>query len=167
MVELMIVLVVLTISMSMFSGTLIATARQGQIKAETAIASDALRAKVETMRGEAFEQLFARYDANPADDPGGAGSAPGKDFAITGLAPAAGDADGMCGEILFPTIRSALREDVDDAALSMPRDLNGDGAIDAADHKGDYRILPVHLRATWNDDGTPHSLDIYTMIVKL
>jgi hypothetical protein len=42
-----------------------------------------------------------------------------------------------------------LREDVVDAGLGMPRDLNLDGVIDALDHSGDYRILPVRVLVEW------------------
>jgi hypothetical protein len=31
----------------------------------------------------------------------------------------------------------------------MPRDLNGDGAIDALDHTLDHRILPVRVAVTY------------------
>jgi hypothetical protein len=52
-------------------------------------------------------------------------------------------------------IAGALREDYVDAALEMPHDLNGDGAIDSLDHRGDYRILPVTVTVEWQSPRGP------------
>ncbi len=161
------VLVVLTISMSMFTSVLASTARESKLKSETAFASDALRATVESMRAENFEEIYARYNSNPADDPSGPGTAPGSNFAVEGLTAAPSDVDGFVGEVDFPEREGKLREDVNDATLAMPRDLNGDGVIDSLDHHADYRILPVHLRVTWLSEGHVHHLDVYTNFVKL
>ena len=46
-----------------------------------------------------------------------------------------------------------LHEDMDLPALGFPRDLNGDGAIDGADHAGDYSILPVQVVVRWRAAG--------------
>ncbi len=70
-------------------------------------------------------------------------------FDVTGLGAVADDADGLVGEILFPSVGGELREDVVDASLGMPRDLNGDGAIDALNHADDYIILPITIRIRW------------------
>src|SRR4029077_3113943 len=87
------------------------------------------------------------------DDPGGPATAPGANFAVTGLSTVPGDADGMVGEYIFPTELvggvAQLREDVVDARFGMPRDPDGDGDVDSIDHSGNYRILPVRVRLRW------------------
>ena len=50
------------------------------------------------------------------------------------------------GEIVMPTLAGSpevLREDIANAPLGMPMDLNGDGAITATNHALDYTLLPV------------------------
>jgi hypothetical protein len=46
-----------------------------------------------------------------------------------------------------------LREDTNAPRYGLPWDLNGDGAIDANDHSGDYRQLPVVVRMRWKKAG--------------
>lgn len=46
-----------------------------------------------------------------------------------------------------------LREDVLQPAFGLPYDLDGDGAIDAAERNTDYRALPIVLRFTWQPAG--------------
>lgn len=152
LVELMVTSCVMAVALLGFSQAVGASARSVDVARERTLAVEAARAIVERMRGETFAQLFARYNALAADDPGGAGSAPGANFAISGLAAQSGDADGLPGSIEFPVQSGApgvLREDVDDPDLGMPRDLDGDNAIDAADHAADYALLPVVVRVRW------------------
>ncbi|HUG35725.1 MAG TPA: prepilin-type N-terminal cleavage/methylation domain-containing protein [Candidatus Limnocylindrales bacterium] len=167
LVELMVVLVVLTVTMGMFSSTLLSTARQGSHKRETAIAAEAVRRQIEVMRSRPLAELFALYDGDPANDPGGPGTAPGAGFAVPGLALREGDADGLAGEIVFPALAGELREDVEDDSLGMPRDLNADGEIDALDHAGDYLILPVLIRVQWQGPSGPREFRMYTMLTSV
>ena len=78
---------------------------------------------------------------------------------MPGLNALAGDADGFVGQITFPDLdlgagNLVLREDVADATLGMPRDLNGDGAVDADDHSDDYIVLPVRITLQWRGQST-------------
>lgn len=57
-----------------------------------------------------------------------------------------------------------LREDLDAPELGLPRDLDGDGAIDGADHRGDFRILPVLLELDWDGPSGPQSLRMATVL---
>jgi hypothetical protein len=83
---------------------------------------------------------------------------------VKGLQVPDGDAIGSVGEIVFPTIGTQLREDVVDPELGMPRDLNGDGIIDSADHAGDYKLLPVLLRLHWKGVGVKRSVVVRTLL---
>jgi hypothetical protein len=80
---------------------------------------------------------------------------------------------GFVGRVEFPTIESQLREDVNDDSLTMPRDLNGDGVVDALDHSVDRILLPVKVTVEWKPAGSvsgPTSrrkLVFYTMFSEL
>lgn len=111
-------------------------------------ALDAAESVLESMKAAPYAEVFARYNADPLDDP--IANAPGASFAVLGLAPAVGDPDGQPGEIEFPTNAAGeLVETVNDAFLGMPRDLDGSGAPDAGDKSGVYRLLPVAIRVRW------------------
>ena len=116
---------------------------------EQQLASDAAESILERIQGEEFSRIFASFNSNAADDPDGAGTAPGNLFTVTGLNLAPGDADGSQGQVIFPGSGAKLLEDADDPELSMPRDLNLDGAVDGADHVGDYQLLPVRVQIQW------------------
>lgn len=160
-VEIMIVLVILVVALGIYASTVVSLSRSGPINRETALAMEAARSKLEELYSVPADEAFARYNASPADDPGGAGTAPGNTFAVFGLDLQEGDPDGFVGQVQFPTIGGALREDVDDRALGMPRDLNLDsGVIDALDHSLDYQILPVRVRIEWRGRGFNRSVEL-------
>ncbi len=115
---------------------------------ETILATQAAESALEALKGTAFDEVFVRYNATAADDPANDPS-PGSAFAVQGLGVQEGDADGLAGEIQFPGDGLTLREDADDLELGMPRDLSGEGNIDANDHAADYRLLPVRAVVEW------------------
>ena len=150
--------VILVVGLMMLSSTVAMISRQRSIQRENAIAAEGARTMIERMRGQALPDIFALFNDDPSDDPGGAGTAPGAHFEIGGLRPQDGDADGLVGEIRFPVIDVAaagdptdleLREDLVDPDFGTPRDLSGDSIIDRADHTGDYFLLPVQVRVRW------------------
>jgi hypothetical protein len=54
--------------------------------------------------------------------------------------------------------------------LGCPRDLNADGLVDAADHRGDWVILPVRVRLQWMPRGgttRPRTFEMFTMLARL
>jgi len=163
-VEVMIVLTLLTVGIGMFAGTLGSVMGLGPSLRESARAVESARSVIEGMRAQPFEQVWALYNTDPADDPGGAGTAPGAGFAVQGLAPVPGDADGLVGSVIFPEIGGELREDSPDSKLGMPRDLDLDGAVDAGNHAADYRVLPVLVRVEWKGKGPARSIDLHTTL---
>lgn len=167
MVEVMIVFVVLTVAMAMFTSTMASTARQRMSKRERAVAAEAGRRTLEVLRASVHSQVFALYNQSPVDDPGGAGTAPGCHFAVAGLEPADDDPDGFVGEIVFHAPGPELREDVDDEPLGMRRDLDADGEIDALDHAGDYAVLPVLVRMRWKSSSGVSELEMFTLLADL
>jgi prepilin-type N-terminal cleavage/methylation domain-containing protein len=161
LVEVVVVMAILAVAMHALSRTMVSVLAEQTVNRETYIASSAAQSYVESLRDVPIQQIFALYNADPSDDPAGAGSAPGARFAVPGLDP--GDApDGLVGEIFFPTIDLAapgdppdleLREDVFDAQLGTPRDLNGDFLIDGLDHASDCFILPARVVVRWRCKG--------------
>jgi len=147
LVEVVVALVVLVFGSLAAVSVMLSSVRLDALDREEALARDAARLVVEQMKGATFSQIFATYDADTADDPGGAGSAPGSTFDVKGLDVQPGAAH--VGSIVFPTVGAQLREDAVVADLGMPRDLNGDGVVDAASHAADYCVLPVRVEIRW------------------
>jgi len=153
-VELALVMAVLLSALLIFSSTISGVARQRAVNRESSLAMEAARNELEILRSEDFSALFALFNDDPTDDPNGAGTAPGHRFVVKDLDAAPGLPDGLAGEIWFPSSVDPvngleLREDVVDHNLGMPRDLSGDGVIDAQDHAASYFILPVRIRVRW------------------
>jgi type II secretory pathway pseudopilin PulG len=164
------VIIAITLMLVAFAGvlsTVVSTTNLNRTNREMGLAAEAAQATIESMKNATLAEVFARFNASPADDPGGAGTSPGRNFAVPGLNVRPGDADGFVGEIQFPTAGNQLREDVVDAALGMPRDLNLDLAVDGADHSLDYGILPVRVRVQWTGAGGNRQIDIVTTLANL
>jgi len=168
LVELLLVISVLLIAFLALSQSIVASMALTRVNRESALATDGIRHMVEVLQGgEDFEDLYQLYNGWNGDDPG-PGPAPGSGFTVAGLEPVEGDSDGLVGEIVFPTVETSagleLREDVEEPTLGMPRDLNGDGALDALDHAGDYRLLPVVVRLRWRGVSGERSAEVRTLI---
>lgn len=178
---------VLIVAASIFCQTLLSTARVRQLNRDNALAADAARVVLERMRNEPFLEIFRDYNEDPKDDPGGSGTGAGHLFDVTGLDPLDDAPQGKVGRVTFPaklvTITSGgggklgisggttttttawhLREDVQDAALGMPRDLNGNNVIDTANHSSDYLLLPVRVRIEWKGRSGARRFDIVTQL---
>lgn len=160
-------LAITTIALGMYARTMASARTLDPVATESAIAASAIRTKLEEMRNHPFHEIYALYNDNPADDPGGAGTAPGAHFAVADLLPPT--ANGVCGTIILPVKEGMLREDVTDEMLLMPRDLNADGAIDTLDHSADNVVLPIRVRVDWiakNSRGATRYLEMYTMYAR-
>lgn len=168
LIEAAIVMSILTVAISMFVRTMTSSAQLDPIAREAMLAAEAARSKLEELHSRPFSEVFALYNEDPADDPGGPGSAPGSYFEVEGLAPPAKAR--YVGRITFPTIGNQLREDSNDAMLGTPRDLNSDGLVDAADHRADCILLPTRVRLEWKSrSGQEKSrqFELYTMLLRL
>jgi prepilin-type N-terminal cleavage/methylation domain-containing protein len=104
LLELIVVMAVLTVAVTMFTSMVVHTTRQRGINRENAIAANAARTIVELMRNEKLSDVFALYNGDASDDPDGPGTGPGSTFAVPGLTPLDGDADGLAGEVHLPVI---------------------------------------------------------------
>lgn len=152
-VEMLIVMAILLVAVRAFAETITAAARQRRLNHEALVAAEGARFVLESMREVSLANVFALYNSDPADDPAGAGTAPGHRFTVEGLRPMPDEPDGQVGEIFFPAVEVGgvleLREDFVDRSMGMPRDLDGDSIIDGTDHSGDYFRLPVSVRLRW------------------
>ena len=167
LVEVVCALAVLVVTVLGFSSAVLGALQANVHTREVTLASQAARQQIETLQASSFQLAFRTFNSSPNDDPAGPGTAPGAGFAVAGLQALPGDADGLPGEILFPTAAGApgiLREDVGDQALGMPRDLNGDLAFDALDHSVDYRLLPVVVRVIWRGTKTRGQFELKTLL---
>lgn len=159
---------VLAIAVSGMIGSLVAATALRRVTSESAVAERAAARVVEQIHGRAFAEVFRAYNGWAGDDAGLVPGPAAAAFAVQGLDPQPGDADGMCGEIVFPSLdvlgTLELREDVIDATLGMPRDLNLDGTIDDLNHAADHLVLPVRVRIRWRGVSGDRQLDVETIL---
>ncbi len=159
---------VLVIGCLGLSSAITSSARLMDLNRQRTLAHEAARAQMEALENATFAQVFALYDASMADDPNGIGTAPGRNFAVAGLNAQRGDADGLPGEILFPTVADAglqLTENYVDPRLGMPCDINGDGVTSAGGLAGSYSILPVRVRVRWRGPTGNSTLEIDNVLL--
>ncbi len=131
-----------------------------------ATAHEAARAIIAEIRAADPAEVFALYNDDPNDDPGGIGTAPGSGFDVPGLSVQEGDPDGLVGRIWFPGDGTgALREDLVDNALDTPRDLSLDGDIDGDDHADDYVLLPVGVELDWRGGLSNAHYEVHILLV--
>lgn len=165
--------VVIALAVVAFAGMALMDAMFGTQKLisaskENTYAMNAAREKLEEVRRYTFADIFAYYNNNAADDPGGAGTAPGNSFTVSGLYVQSGDTDGMAGRIIFPQSGTNLIETYVDTSMGMPstgKDMNGDGVINSASRNSDYIVLPVKISIEWRSgDGVNRTYSLNTFI---
>ena len=96
LVELMLGMVVLVVSVGSTMGALNAFVKLEDSNRETAEAHFALRRTLERLRNVPFDQVYASFNATPADDPPGLVDG-GPAFAVPELELREGDPDGLVG----------------------------------------------------------------------
>lgn len=193
LVEIVVALSVLVVAASIFCQMLLSTARLRHLNRENTLAADAARVVLERMRNEPFLEIYRDYNVDPKDDPGGNATGPGNLFDVVGLQPLEDAPQGRVGRITFPDMAVQvsgggggggglggkkvggggaappvtqwhLREDVADAGLGMPRDLNGNNVIDTANHSSDYLVLPVRVTIEWKSNAGARRFEIVTQL---
>ncbi len=169
-VDVLIAATILLAGMVGVFGTLFSTTSLNSVIQERTLAASTAAELAEALYSATHAEVFATYNADPADDPSGSGTAVGEHFDVEGLAARDDDSDGHVGRVLFPTQVVGgdlqLREDITDSAMQMPRDLNGDGAIDDQDHALDYSLLPVRIQIEWEGTRGEGSLELNLFVVE-
>lgn len=167
LLEIVISTVILLTILVGFSYGLVSSTSLGRATREQGTAREAARWRLEELRGTVFEEVLARFNEEPGDDPAG-GTSPGAHFDVPGLDPRPDDPDGHVGEIVFPLSEDGeLLEDLELERLGMPRDLTGEGDIDDIDHALDYRLLPVLLRLQWRGASGNASFEVVTVLKRM
>jgi len=167
MVEVTVSMFILLVALGATLGTISTFTALERSSRETSVAQIGARAMLEQIQATPFPDIFATFNTDANDDPAGAGTAPGAGFAVAGLDAQAGDADGFVGRIILPATAGApsvLREDLADDAFGLPKDLNGDGAIDADDHSTDYVVLPIRVRVEWAGPSGNRATELQALI---
>ena len=159
LLEVMIAMVVLTVAILGLVTAIITSMRLTSTNRENTLAMNAARQKIEEMQAwpGGFSEIFAAYNNATGDDAGLAAAAPGGTFTVSGLRPIS--TDPAVGTVLYNVDSSgpgseSLREFSVDPTfgpmMGMPKDLSGDGVVDANDHAADYTLLPVVVRIRWD-----------------
>ena len=166
-VEITITMAILIVVLAGFAQAMLASMVASKAHREASLAADGARRIVERLQASEFDDAFKAFNSTPADNAGALDVLPAG-FAVAGLQPRANDPDGLVGRILFPEVVGSsgieLREDLQSFSLDMPRDLNGDGVVDAANHATDYEILPVVVRVEWRGAAGPGTFEYKTIL---
>ncbi len=177
LIDSLVAIVVVSVSSLGFLSATVSSRTLERENRTVAAANELARRVVEEMLAQPVADLVRNYNDDPADDPGGAGTARGDTFELaTGeewVRKGEEQADipsRMTCNIELPlgtdgAGNTVLREDLLEAELGSRADLNGDGAIDGVDRAGDYRILPVTIRIEWQSpDGGTRALRFATVL---
>lgn len=175
LIEIAFALPIVLVAFSMMLQTLTAGAGLREVGRESWIASGAAQDVLERMRNEDYRDVFRLYNADPFDDPLGPGTAPGNLFEVPALTAANPEQAGMVGEVEFAAWNTGsevvpvweVREDIPDARLGTPRDLNADSLIDDANHAEDFSILPVIVTLRWRGRLGPREFRLHTVLSEL
>ena len=159
-------------AMGIYSSTVLATARMREITRGNTVAIAAARTTLALLRAVAFRAVFARFNSDPSDDPGGVGTAPGSTFPVPDLELLPGVDAPVLGTIIFPVVQRGggenpgfrLSEENQNERLGMPRDLNGDSRIDGDPREDDYRILPIQVLIAWHDRSGDREARVYSTL---
>jgi hypothetical protein len=165
-VEVLCATAVLMVAALGFSRAMVASMHLAESTRQHTLAAQAARDKLEELQDAEFEDVLALYDTATANDPGGAGTAPGASFDVAGLTPTEDDEDGACGAIEFPTTSGQLLENAQLPDFGLPRDLDGSGGVDGGDHALDYALLPVRIVVRWRTDGGPMQVEVKSFLAQ-
>ncbi len=164
LIEMLVSFAALLVVLLGFTRMLLSSRMASSTNHASTVAKEAGRSMIETLEAADFQDVFALYNDDPADDPGGPGTAPGADFAVRGLDADRDDADDLAGEILFPVQGGELCETLALPQFGLPADLNGDGDPDDANVTDDYRLLPVIVRVEWQNSSGTGRVEFRTLI---
>lgn len=167
-VELAVSATVLVIGVLGFVAAVVAGQHLATSNREMERAFQAARARCEEVQSVPIAEAFARFNADPGDDPVTAGPTAGATFAVQGFVDEAGSA--AVGRIEFPTIDVAgaleLSESVVDARWGMPRDLDGDGVVSNGVLAGAPVVLPLRVSVEWRGTRGVQRIELDQVLVR-
>jgi len=165
LVDLCVALVVLSIALGVLVGAVFSGIRLTRTDEETAKASQALRTALARIGNLDPRDAFAILNADSSDDLAGQYASEYLDVGEHLFTDRHGQTVTML--VTFPVPEGepgVLREDLELPELGMPRDLDGDGDIDGANHASDAILLPLLLRLEWEGSAGPQSLQMATIL---
>ncbi len=119
---------------------------QTEVARESNVAMATANQMAESIRqyaDDAWLYVWRAYNADPADDPNGNGTAPGNAFPVTGLY-------GQYGGAQVGTITFHIDETADEPRVGLPgKDLDGDGLFTSTDVSANYALLPFTISIDW------------------
>lgn len=169
LIEVMVAILVLTVAVFILSSTVTASVSHSIVKAEKTLAVEAAMSTIERLRALPQQDVFALYNTTPADDPYGAGSGPGDTFDVEGLSPQPNGLGGFrpIGRVMLPGNGAALDESLVQPEFGLPRDLDGNLAIESGDCANRYIVLPITVRIEWQSRLGPRTFEMATMLSDL
>ena len=171
LVEVMIVMTVMVVAAGIFSRMVAATTRLRTVNRENRIAVSAARDALEGMRDNPFGDIFALYNPDPSDDPGGAGTAPGNLFEVTGLELLANSTTGFQLEVIMPSLPPGTPSQLEGTKWDRSGEaeggvgLGGGGPLGGEGDEGGEAPVPVGTTWELREDfdnallGLPRDLD--------
>lgn len=169
LVEVMIAVVVGTVATYILSSSVTSAVSSTVTRQQRAVAAEGAMNRMELIRATPVDAVFALFNADPTDDPGGVGTAPGPHFSVDGLPPVL-DEDGEplpIGTVLLPGLGAVLDETLEQPEFGLPRDLDGDLEVRPGDCSRRYLVLPVTVRIRWRSRLGDRSLELSTLLVDL
>lgn len=165
LVDICVALFVLATSLGVLVSAVFSGIRLARSDEETAVASQALRAALARIDALTAREAFAILNDEEADDIVGQT----KDTYLVLEETILGDRSGepVTIQVTFPVDEQqpgVVREDLELPALGLPRDLDGDGAIDSSDHADDLVILPVLLQLEWEGASGIQTVQMATIL---
>ncbi len=165
----MIAVVVATVATYILSASVTAAVTSTVVRRQRIVAAEGAVNCMEQIRSMPMGVVFALFNDDPSDDPGGEGTAPGPFFDVEGLAPTL-DERGQprpTGRVLLPGAGALLDEALDQPEFGLPRDLNGDLMVLPGDCSKDYLVLPITVRIEWQSQLGGRNLEVSTLLVNL
>lgn len=137
LVDVSIALAILAIALGTLVGSIFWAMRLEEANAETAAASQRLQALLEGLQGRPIEELYAMYNADPADDP-----EPGRDYLA----------------------ELAVTEPILTVGKKTPPVVRVSFPENAAGLDPDQTTLAVVLRLEWEGAAGPRAMEIGTRV---
>jgi len=165
LVDVCLSMALLVIGLGVLIGSTFSAMKLDQVNASTALASQALRGLCEELQAMPIDEVLDSYVLQDNEDERLRAA---KLARLTPRDPALASRAGQkpVARARFPLGEDGrtLREDLELPALGLPRDLDGDGAIDGADKRASFRILPVVLELDWEGPSGPQHLSVATVL---
>lgn len=165
LVDVCLSMALLVVGLGVLIGSTFSAMKLDQVNASTALANQALRGMCEEMQAMPIDEVLDSYVLRGDEDERARDAKLARlTLRDPALASRAGKKPVAAARFPLDGDGRTLREDLDLPALGLPRDLDGDGAIDSADKRATFRILPVVLELDWEGPSGPQHLQVSSVL---